>query len=135
MDEQKLSEYVVNQLAQEIDKQDVIYGVCQQSEMNWPEAQDFVNRVEILKEAKIIKRRAPLLIILCLIVIIQGGVQSIIAVPPVLDNIRHISTITAGFGLLRALLDVGYSLPYFLLGLIILSSGIIGLYAVMTTKA
>ncbi len=128
MDEKQLSEYIVKQLAQEIDKDDIIFAVCQKSEMNWPEAEEFVNRVEIYQHSKIRKRRAPLLILLCSVVIISGVVQSISSAEPILDNIRQISRITGGLNLIRALFEVGTSLPYFMLGLISLSSGIIGLY-------
>jgi hypothetical protein len=131
MDEKQLSDYVVKELAQEVDKDDVIFTVCQKSEMNWPEAEDFVNRVEVYQQPKIKKRRAPLLILLCSVVIITGVVQSITSVEPILDNIRQISRITGGLNLLRALFEVGTSLPYFMLGLISLSSGIIGLYTAL----
>ncbi len=63
MDEQ-LTQLVVNDLARHRSRNEIIRLVCEQSSMNWPEAEQFVQKVEGEQAHTIARKQSPLMIFL-----------------------------------------------------------------------
>jgi hypothetical protein len=71
--DQELTEYVVRELGNHVEKREIIYKLAQVTGRSWSEVEAFVGEVEDSQQQRIARRRAPLLLIVGLITI-AGGV-------------------------------------------------------------
>ncbi len=71
MDEQ-LAQRVVNDLAKHRSRNEIIRSVCEQSGMNWPEAEKQVQQVEQEHRGTIARRQSPLMLFLSAGMILIG---------------------------------------------------------------
>lgn len=59
-----LTQRIVNDLARHRSRNEIIRAVCEESSMNWPEAEQFVQRVEAEHAHAIARKQSPLMIFL-----------------------------------------------------------------------
>lgn len=59
-----LTQRIVNDLARHRSRNEIIRAVCEESSMNWPEAERYVQRVEAEHAHSIARKQSPLMIFL-----------------------------------------------------------------------
>ncbi len=72
MDE-KLTQRVVNDLARHRSRNEIIRSVCEESSMNWPQAEEFVRNVEAEHAHAIARKQSPLMIFLSIGSVLIGA--------------------------------------------------------------
>ncbi len=72
MDLDELSPFVIHELSQEADRNDLIMSICQRSGCAWSDAEEFVKRVETENGSQIAQKQFPLLFILALGIFLGG---------------------------------------------------------------
>ena len=125
----QLEDEVISKLGRGSDRDDLIFNLCRQSGMSWPEAEAFVGRVERLKSKPIQKRRGFLFLFISLGIFLQGvgsafPLFSLLA-PQVLNMALNFDTLQ--FVQISALLAThGFTI---LVGLITTGAGLAGMAA------
>ena len=72
LDQQLLTDYVVEELGKGRDRRDVIFEMCQKLGWAWPQAENFVITVEHTSSEKIAQRQLPILLIVGVGILIGG---------------------------------------------------------------
>ena len=68
-----LTQRIVNDLARHRSRNEIIRAVCEESSMNWPEAEQFVQRVEAEHAHAIARKQSPLMIFLSIGSVLVGA--------------------------------------------------------------
>ncbi len=122
MDEQ-LTQQIVNDLAKHRSRNEIIRMVCEQSSMNWPEAEQFVQKVEAEQAHTIARKQSPLMLFLSAASIIMGIVLVYLAADYVIGFLRGDL-----FGQILSVRTGWYRLAAGLTGIGMIVGGAIGLY-------
>ena len=69
---EELTRRIVNELARQHNRNDIIQMVCEGSSMNWGEAEQFVKNVESEHAHAIVRKQSPLMIILSIGSVLMG---------------------------------------------------------------
>ncbi len=72
MDEQ-LTQKVVDELSRHRSRNEIIRSVCEESSMNWPQAEQFVQKVETEHAHTIARKQSPLMIFLSIGSLLVGA--------------------------------------------------------------
>jgi hypothetical protein len=84
LDDPALSKYVVNELAKNRKRSDVVMAICERTGVDWSEAQRFVGQINAEQHTTINARKNRLIIPMCIGAIILGFVLTIGTAVPVL---------------------------------------------------
>lgn len=76
MDRSSLTAFVVEALGASMQRDAIIMAVCERAQMDWPEAEAFIQEVERLQSQEIARRKRPLLIFLGVLAFLEGMVQA-----------------------------------------------------------
>ncbi len=120
---EQLTRLIVDDLARQRDRSDIILMVCQEARLNWTQAEQLVQRVEAQQAHAIAGKQGPLLIFL-------GTVTTLGGLLLLLYSIRVLTEILRG-DLLEQILSLGssyYPLVAGWIGLTMVAGGVIGLY-------
>ena len=69
---EELTNLVIKELGKHHDRKDIIQKVCEESNLNWTEAEHLVEQVETQHRRKIAGRQSPLLIVLSIGTLLVG---------------------------------------------------------------
>lgn len=72
IDQQVITEFVVEELGKGRDRRDVIFEMCEKLGWSWPQAENFVVTVEHTAKNKIAQKQLPILLILGVGILIGG---------------------------------------------------------------
>ncbi len=72
MTDAKITQEIIEQLADVRDPNDIILGLCEKHGMSWPEAEALVRQVQTEKQDAITLRQAPLFTAIALVTFIAG---------------------------------------------------------------
>ncbi len=120
---EQLTRQIVDDLARQRDRSDIILMVCQESGLNWTQAEQLVQQVEAQQAHAIAGKQVPLLIFLGTVTVVAGLLL-------LLYSIRILVEISHG-DLLEVMLSLGssyYPLAAGWIGLTMVAGGVIGLY-------
>ncbi len=120
---EQLTRLIVDDLARQRDRSDIILMVCQEAGLNWAQAEQLVQQVEAQQAHAIAARQGPLLIFL-------GTVTTLGGLLLLLYSIRILAETLRGDPL-ELMLGLGssyYPLVAGWIGLTMVAGGVIGLY-------
>lgn len=120
--EDELTHYVIQELGDHVDPDDIIREVCLRSEMDWNQAEEFVNQITSKHALTIAKRRSPLRLIIAIPTLIVGVVWFIYTIITILLN--GDSTLSVIFMLLQ-------SYGHFIGSIAMMLGGSLGIYRVL----
>ncbi len=72
MDDELLTEYIIQQLGKHVSHDNLIYDICQRTGRDWNNISNLVAAVEQTHATKIARRQSPLLLIIALGILIGG---------------------------------------------------------------
>ncbi len=72
MNDEELTNLIIKELGKHHDRKAIIQKVCEQSTLNWGEAERFITEVELHNKRKIAARQGPLLIFLSIGTLVLG---------------------------------------------------------------
>ena len=72
LDQQVITDYVVEELGKGRDRRDVIFALCQKLNWSWPQAENFVVTAEYTSKEKIATKQLPILLIVGVGILIGG---------------------------------------------------------------
>ncbi len=75
LDEEALKQWVVEKVGSGMAMPDVILHVCEMGQMNWAEAEQFVQTVQVYRSGSISKRRMTVIALLSITILIPGLIQ------------------------------------------------------------
>lgn len=73
MENQDLTQYIIDNLSKSQDQNDLILEICNRTGMNWPNAQALVEKVRSDNSGTIARRQAPFLTSIALILFVAGA--------------------------------------------------------------
>jgi hypothetical protein len=77
MNKEEATAFVVQQLGKHKSRNEIIVQLCQQMSINWPDAERFVQQVELENSRKIAVKQSPALIVVGIFTLIVGIVALI----------------------------------------------------------
>jgi hypothetical protein len=122
MDQERMTRYVISELGKHKHPNDVIKALCETGQIDWSTAKRFVYTVKAKNKGKIMRRRAPMLIMIALITMVVGAVLTV-----------GISIATLrGWIIFFLAMPIPYlgNIVYFLVGVGAFFGGLIGLFRV-----
>ncbi|MBI5304808.1 MAG: hypothetical protein HY868_21920 [Chloroflexi bacterium] len=72
MDEQVLTEYIIDQLGRHVTRNDLIFDICQRTGLPWSQVSDLVTQVERKDQKKIALKQSPVLLLIAVGILIGG---------------------------------------------------------------
>ena len=72
MDQETAAEFVIKELGKHHSRNEIIVALCENMEINWPEAEQFLREIEQEHGREITARQSPLIIVLGLGLLIVG---------------------------------------------------------------
>lgn len=69
---QELTDFVIRELGQHASRDEILYALCQKSGMMWSQAETFLRDVESNHRQKISRRRAPVLVVVGIVLLVVG---------------------------------------------------------------
>jgi len=134
MNERERAAWVIRQLGNNADRDDLIFELCQREDMTWPQAEAFVAWAEEAHAAQIHRRKSPWLLVLSAGALVLGLVQSgsayFLLFYPLIQNLRKPLTLPL---LAQAALSVPLFVPQVIAGLGLAVGGLIGLIRTLQT--
>lgn len=130
MNEEELTRYIINRLAEGVGRSDVIHEVCERSAMSWPQAETFVDQVSMTDREKIAGRTFPLLALISVGTIVAGGAIVALLVGSFLETTHLIGATRNKFEVVAAvgwLAQNANALPLGGIGLAMILGGAFGL--------
>ncbi|MFZ5904068.1 MAG: hypothetical protein ACOYZ8_11030 [Chloroflexota bacterium] len=73
MENEKLTEYIIERLARSANRDDLILEVCRATGANWDEAEGKVSEVEVYRADEIARRQSPVLAALAAVIFLSGA--------------------------------------------------------------
>ncbi|MEW6028285.1 MAG: hypothetical protein AB1554_02255 [Chloroflexota bacterium] len=73
MENEKLTEYIIERLARSANRDDLILEVCRATGANWDEAEGKVSEVEVYRADEIARRQSPVLAALAAVTFLSGA--------------------------------------------------------------
>jgi hypothetical protein len=71
--QKELTDFVVREMGQHASRNEILYALCQQGGLSWPQAEAFVHDVEITHRRAIARRRGPILVIIGIVTAVAGA--------------------------------------------------------------
>ena len=72
MNDQALTDYIIDQLGHHVSHNDLIFDICQRTGLAWNQVSDLVTQAERQAQKKIALKQSPLLLIVALGILIGG---------------------------------------------------------------
>ncbi len=72
LDQQAITDYVVEELGKGRDRRDIIFALCQKLNWPWPQAENFVVTIEHVDSEQIARKQLPVLLIVGISILIVG---------------------------------------------------------------
>lgn len=120
MDQEQAKEFVIRELGRHHHKNEVIRELCEQSGMNWTEATEFIEQVEIEHESEIAIKQSPIIVFLGSMFLLGGLILTV-----------TIAIMTfQGYVIFFLKLPIPYlgNLVYFVIGVALITGSLRGLW-------
>ncbi len=130
MNDEELTRYIIDRLAEGVGRSDVIHEVCERSAMSWPQAESFVDQVSTTDREQIAGRTFPLLALISLATVIAGGAIVALLVGSFLQTTHLVGAARDKFEVVAAvgwLAQNANALPLGGIGLAMILGGVFGL--------
>jgi hypothetical protein len=85
MTDQTLADFVIAQLGQGGERDDILFALCEKAQMSWPEAEAFFDEVARSHHREITRRKSTLLLMISTLILVEGVGQTLWALSPLLD--------------------------------------------------
>ncbi len=119
---EEVTRLIVDELAHQRSRNDIIQMVCEQEGLNWPQAEQLVKQVESEQAHTIAGKQSPLIILLST-AIVAAGIGILYYTFPDIPRNYHGSLLS-----LIIILVAGYPYMFGLLGLAMVAGGLTGMY-------
>jgi hypothetical protein len=123
----ELTKYVINELKKGRKRNDIVMAICEQSNVEWIQAQRFVANIEVEYHSHIKKKKSWPILVLSIIAVIGGIVIIIVSLAAILPVLNIIS-FTEYDPNINIPIPVDFALAALITGFGIVLGGIVGIY-------
>jgi len=88
MIDQTLTDFVIAQIGQGVERDAILLELCEKAQMSWPEAEAVFDEVERSHRREITRRKSTLLLAISTLILVEGVGQTLWALFPFLDILR-----------------------------------------------
>lgn len=129
MDEHRLREHVLERLVDGGNPDEIIFEICNSMDMNWREAEAFVNHIQAENQGHITLQQSPLLVMLALVIFLGGAGLTVYSVSGVVATFETFRVTSSNdlYGLPQGIVFIWYMASYTpeLIGSLIFGMGMI----------
>ncbi len=85
MTDQILTDFVITQLGEGAERDDILFELCEKAQISWPEAEALFDEVARSHHREITRRKSTLLLTISALILAEGIAQTLWAFSPLLD--------------------------------------------------